>query len=38
MLKSTLDHLNFIRETNASWCTAAETAISNLEIGHGLII
>ena len=26
MLKSTLDHLNSIRESDASWCTAAETA------------
>ena len=31
MLRSTLDHLNSIRESDASWCTAAETAISNLE-------
>ena len=31
MLKSTLDHLNSIRESDASWCTAAETAILNLE-------
>ena len=34
MLKSTLDHLNSIRESDASWCTAAETAISNLETEH----
>ena len=26
MLKSTLDHLNSIRESDASWCTAAESA------------
>ena len=25
MLKSTLNHLNSIRESDASWCTAAET-------------
>ena len=29
MFKSTLDHLNSIRESDASWCTAAETAIFN---------
>ena len=38
MLKSTLDHLNFIKESEASWCTAAETAISNLETEHGITI
>ena len=38
MLKSTLDHLNSIRESDASWCTAAETAISNLVTEHGIII
>ena len=38
MLKSTLDHLNYIRESGASWCTAAETAISNLETEHGITI
>ena len=38
MLKSTLDHLNYIRESDASWCTAAEKAISNLETEHGLTI
>ena len=38
MLKSTLDHLNSIRECDASWCTAAETAISNLETEHGITI
>ena len=38
MLKSTLDHLNSIREGDASWCTAAETAISNLETEHGITI
>ena len=38
MLKSTLDHLNSIRESDASWCTAAETAISNLETEHGITI
>ena len=27
MFKSTLDHLNSTRERDASWCTAAETAI-----------
>ena len=34
MLKSTFTHLNSIRKSNASWCTAAETAILNTEIGH----
>ena len=38
MLKSTLDHINSIREGDASWCTAAETAISNLETEHGITI
>ena len=38
MLMSTLDHLNSIRESDASWCTAAETAISNLETEHGITI
>ena len=38
MLKSTLDHLNSIRERDASWCTAAETAISNSETEHGITI
>ena len=38
MLKSTLDHLNPIMESDASWCTAAETAISNLETEHGITI
>ena len=38
MLKSTLDHLNSIRDSDASWCTAAETAISNLETEHGITI
>ncbi len=41
MLKNTLghlDHLNSIRESGASWCTAAETAISNLETEHGITI
>ena len=37
MLKSTLDHLNSIRKSNAIWCTAAETAVSNLA-EHGLTI
>ena len=36
MLKRTLDHLNSIRESDPSWCTAAETAISNLEIERGI--
>ena len=35
LLKSALDHLNSIRESDASWCTLAETAISNLEIENG---
>ena len=35
MLKSTLDLLNSIRESDTSWCTAAETAISNLETIKG---
>ena len=26
MLKSKLEHLNYIRESDASWCIAAETA------------
>ena len=38
MLKSTLDHLNSIRENDARWCTAAETTISNLETEHGITI
>ena len=38
MLKSTLDHLNPIRESDACWCTAAEKAISNLETEHGITI
>ena len=38
MLKSTLDYLNSIRESDASWCTAAETAIWNLETEHGITI
>ena len=38
VLKSILDHLNSIRESDASWCTAAETAISNLETEHGIAI
>ena len=38
MLKSTLDHLNSLRGSDASWCTAAETAISNLETEHGIAI
>ena len=38
MLKSTLDYLNSIRESDACWCTAAETAISNLETEHVIII
>ena len=36
--KSTLDHLNSIKESDASWCTAAETAISKLETEHGVTI
>ena len=38
MLKGTIDHLNSIREYDASWCTAAETPISNLGIEHGITI
>ena len=38
MLKSILDHLNSIRESDVSWCTAAETAILNLETEHGITI
>ena len=34
MLKSTIDHLNYIRESDTSWYTATETAISNLETEH----
>ena len=38
MLKSLVDYLNSIREIDASWCTAAKTAISNLETEHGITI
>ena len=38
MLKSILDHLNSIRESDASCCAAAETAICNLETEHGITI
>ena len=38
LLKSMLDHLNFIREIYASWCTAAVTAKSNLESEYGITI
>ena len=38
MLKSTLDHLNSIRGSDASWCSAAETDISNLETEQGITI
>ena len=38
VLKSTLDHLNSIMESDASWCTAAETAVLNLETEHGITI
>ena len=38
ILRSTLGHLNSIRESDASWCTAAETAICNLETEHGTTI
>ena len=38
VLKSTLDLPNSLRESDASWCTAAETAISNLETEHGITI
>ena len=38
MLKTALDHLNSIRESDASWCTAAETSVSNLETEHGITI
>ena len=34
MLNSTLDHLNSIRESDASWCAAAGTVISHLETEH----
>ena len=36
MLKSTLDYRNSIRKSDASWCTTAETAISNLETEYGI--
>ena len=36
MLKSRLVHLNSIRKSDASWCAAAETAISNLETERGI--
>ena len=35
MLKITLDHLNYFRGSDASWCTAAYTASSNIESEHG---
>ena len=38
MLKSTLNHLNSIRVSDASWCIAAGTAISNFETKHGITI
>ena len=38
MLKNTLDDLNSIRESDASWCNAADTDISNLETEHGITI
>ena len=38
MFKSTLDHLNSIREIDGSCCTATETSISNLETEHGITI
>ena len=38
MLKNSLDHLNSIRESYSSCCTAAETAILNLEIGHEITV
>ncbi len=38
ILKSTLDQLYSIRESDASWCTVGETAISNLETEHGITI
>ena len=38
MLRSTLDHLNPTRKSDASWCTAAETATSNLETELGITI
>ena len=38
MLKCTLDRLNSIKESDISWCTAAEIAISNLETEHGITI
>ena len=38
MLKSKLEHLNYIWESDASRCTTAETAISNLETEHRITI
>ena len=38
MLTSTLDHLNSIRESDACWYKAAETAIWNLETEYGITI
>ncbi len=38
MLKSTLDHLNSIKECDANLCSAAETAILNLVTEHGITI
>ena len=38
MLKSKLEHLNSIRKSDASRCTAAKKAISNLETEHGITI
>ena len=38
MLKNVLDHINSIKESDASWCTTAERAISNEETEHGITI
>ena len=38
MLKNTLDHINSIRESDTSRCTAVETAISNIETEHKITI
>ena len=38
MLKSTLDHLNSIRDSDANWCTVFKTAISNFKTEHGITI
>ena len=38
MPNNSLDNLNSIRESDASWCTAAQTSILSLETEHGITI